>query len=236
CLRCRAKDPTRRYPSAEALAEDLTRWLRGEPTKARPRRWPARVYRTARKHPVGVLLGVIILCIPVVLCLRDPDRAVRQFQEELAQGRPITLIGETGKPQWLRWRAGESESQVSLGADNSFSVHSWSVCLLELLPDPVHPSYRLSAKVRHDDSGPLPSGVGLFFAHRAHLRPSQADLHQFMQVSYNDCCTQVDVYRRLAQFNKNLKPPLDLVELASSFYGEGGEGWNVETKVFRPSS
>ena len=56
---------------------------------APPRRWPARLYRSARKHPVGVLLGVLILCVPVVLYLRDPDRPVRQFQGELARGRPI---------------------------------------------------------------------------------------------------------------------------------------------------
>ena len=44
-LRCLAKDPMRRYESTDGLADDLQRWLDGEPVHARP---PSRIYRVKK--------------------------------------------------------------------------------------------------------------------------------------------------------------------------------------------
>lgn len=63
-LKCLEKDPARRYDSARALAEDLRRFLDGEPVSARPDGPGARLLRRARKNPAlaavtaGLLLAV----------------------------------------------------------------------------------------------------------------------------------------------------------------------------------
>src|SRR5262249_15925298 len=51
CLRCLEKDPWRRYASAEALADDLDRWLAGAPTARRPVRAVARGGGCASANP-----------------------------------------------------------------------------------------------------------------------------------------------------------------------------------------
>ncbi len=51
CLTCLAKDPKKRYSTAQALSEDLQRWLHGEPITAR-RVGPAeRLWSWAKRHP-----------------------------------------------------------------------------------------------------------------------------------------------------------------------------------------
>jgi len=51
CLRCLAKSPEARYASAEALADDLERFARGEALAARPPSPVARLQRWARREP-----------------------------------------------------------------------------------------------------------------------------------------------------------------------------------------
>jgi len=70
CLKCLQKEPDKRYASAQALAEDLRRFERGEPIKARPVRWLGRLVRWARRRPtVAGLVGVLVITIALAFTL-----------------------------------------------------------------------------------------------------------------------------------------------------------------------
>ena len=59
CLKCLQKDQHRRFESADALADDLERYLRGEPIKARPTSPWERGAKWARRRPFTASAAVL---------------------------------------------------------------------------------------------------------------------------------------------------------------------------------
>ncbi|WP_439631208.1 protein kinase domain-containing protein [Gemmata sp.] len=67
CLKCLEKHPRHRYPTAEALADDLRRFLAGRPVAARSHSRAVRALRWCRRRPVLVALVAGLGLAPVAV-------------------------------------------------------------------------------------------------------------------------------------------------------------------------
>jgi WD40 repeat protein len=92
CLRCLAKEPHKRYPTALELAEDLRRFQAGEPIRARPVGRAEKVVKWARRRPaIAGLAGAVVLVTLVGIAafawaftesLRERDNAITARNNE----------------------------------------------------------------------------------------------------------------------------------------------------------
>jgi Protein kinase domain len=74
-LKCLEKNAAERYESAAALADELDRWIAGEPTRARPLSPPAQAWRWLKRHTTAAFtlpaLGIVLGIWPAFLAQPD---------------------------------------------------------------------------------------------------------------------------------------------------------------------
>src|SRR5262249_23566971 len=94
CLKAMSKSPAGRYPRAAALAEDLRRYLSGEPILARPEGYTKHFWRWCRRYPLAVCLFLAVVCASsaaVLYLSRLSDQFVRQTALESARAEAAML-------------------------------------------------------------------------------------------------------------------------------------------------
>jgi tetratricopeptide (TPR) repeat protein len=94
CLQCLHKEPRKRYATAAALADDLNRFLTGEPIRARPAGAVERLLKWAKRRPalaalVAVSAAALLLLLAGIIRLqmevREKDRQRQQAEKNHQQ-------------------------------------------------------------------------------------------------------------------------------------------------------
>jgi eukaryotic-like serine/threonine-protein kinase len=117
CLKSLAARPVDRYPSARALAEDLSKWLADEPVGAyrdpfaeRARRWVKRNRTAVTGATAALVVGLVgLAAVSAVLAQSNADltaanantqRALSESEESLQQARAVSafLVGAFRSP------------------------------------------------------------------------------------------------------------------------------------------
>ncbi len=114
CLKCMEKDPARRYGSAEAVAEDLERWLRDEPILARPSSAFTRTIKWIKRRPaVAALVWVVLTAIVffIVLVLSN-DNKLQHERDFAVQQESLARLAKTEAEKSAR--QAENNAKISL--------------------------------------------------------------------------------------------------------------------------
>jgi serine/threonine-protein kinase len=108
CLKCLEKDPDRRYGSAAELAEDLDRFLRGEPVDARRTGLIGRLRRWSRREPEFAFRLIALSAVTALTQLNylahPPE--IRKIDVHLrVTGAELLWLGAVALLRWLSGRS-----------------------------------------------------------------------------------------------------------------------------------
>ena len=131
CLKCLAKEPPKRYASAEALADDLCRYLAGQTILARRTPVWERVAKWARRHPAAA--ASIVAGVVAAVGLAVAAQRVRRLQT-----RPDPGEGTSRSPgcDWRPWTTSTTAASNGRAASWMTRAVTLTSLLTKLRPEP----------------------------------------------------------------------------------------------------
>jgi serine/threonine protein kinase len=92
-LKCLSKDSRRRYPTANALSQDLARFQAGDPIEARPISSLERSVRWVKRHPgAGAIAGIAMSAIGIVIGVIASANSRLEKERDIARKAERTAI------------------------------------------------------------------------------------------------------------------------------------------------
>jgi serine/threonine-protein kinase len=119
CLKALAKEPSRRYATARELADDLRRWLRGEPVLARPASRLGQAWRWCRRHPARVALAASVVSLVLVIAgfawwLTYQDAVQRLEEDRRERDLRLAVLAAVERAEERQRQAKWGEAQAVL--------------------------------------------------------------------------------------------------------------------------
>ncbi len=150
CLKCLEKDPARRYQTAQELADELDRFLNGEPIQARPLGTLGKGWRWCRRKPVvaGMTAVVIALLITVTVV---SFTAARRIAAEARRTEE--------KARELRLNLYVADMNVAYQAIQDNNLGQARQIISQYLPRPK--GYRTGGRNKHRGPAGRPPRVGM---------------------------------------------------------------------------
>jgi serine/threonine protein kinase len=127
CLKCLQKEPEKRYACASALADDLRRYLNGEPIHARPVSALERLSRWSRRNPLVAGLSVAVALALVVGAILATGFAMRASDEAMRANAEAKRAGSEAQ------RASDNEKKADQSARQAIAEANRASKTFELM-------------------------------------------------------------------------------------------------------
>jgi WD40 repeat protein len=117
CLRCLEKNPGRRLGSAGVLADELERWLRGEPIRSRAVTSPERLVKWIRRQPKTATLAGLALLLFLIAAIGIPlqwrKAVANAHAARIARDQALLRERETRETAYFATVANALEARLS---------------------------------------------------------------------------------------------------------------------------